>query len=143
MQHVLAMMLLKNCFLLCYLSFLFFQMYLGMSFVFFQMYLGICVCISAICFVGFFLPLFLCLFIYICLYVSLYLCNHNVLEEAGTVNLREHLGFTWVFGGVHVAHLFSFLCCVFCFICLRPVSRVPNVASVSGLSILDSPFGFI
>jgi hypothetical protein len=29
------------------------------------------------------------------------------------------------------------LCCVFVFICLRPVSYVPNVASFSGLSILD------
>jgi hypothetical protein len=27
-----------------------------------------------------------------------------------------------VFGRVRVAHLFSFLCCVFCFVCLRPVS---------------------
>jgi len=35
-----------------------------------------------------------------------------------------------VFGGVHVADLFSFLC----FVCLSPVSCVPNVASVSGLS---------
>ena len=33
--------------------------------------------------------------------------------------------------------------CVFCFVCLRPVSCVPNVASVSGLSILDFPFGFL
>jgi len=31
----------------------------------------------------------------------------------------------------------------FCFVCLRSVSCVPNVASVSGLSILDSPFGFL
>ena len=31
---------------------------------------------------------------------------------------------------------------VFCFY-LRPVSRVPNVASVSGSSILDCPFGFL
>jgi hypothetical protein len=29
-----------------------------------------------------------------------------------------------------VAHLFSFLCCVFCFVCLRPVSCVPYVTSV-------------
>jgi len=37
--------------------------------------------------------------------------------------------------GVHVAHLFSFLCCVgfcFCFLCV-------NVASISRLSILDCP----
>jgi hypothetical protein len=47
-------------------------------------------------------------------------------------------------GGFRVAHLFSFLCCVvflwcFLFVCLRPVACVPNVASVSGLSILDYP----
>ena len=29
-----------------------------------------------------------------------------------------------------------------CFVCLRPVSYVLNVASVSGLSILKCPFGF-
>ena len=29
------------------------------------------------------------------------------------------------------------LCCVFCFVCLRPVSCVPNVVSFSGLSIFD------
>ena len=83
---------------------------------------------------------------------------------------------TWVhprfFGRVCVVHLFSFLCYIFCFVCLRPVSCVPNVASVSGLplqfsltficfvclccvscvpsvasvsglSILDCPFGFL
>ena len=29
------------------------------------------------------------------------------------------------------------LCCVFCFVCLRLVFCVPNVACLSGLSILD------
>jgi hypothetical protein len=45
------------------------------------------------------------------------------------------LGSLSFFCGVHVAHRFSFLCCgVFlCFVCLHPVSCVPNVASVSGL----------
>ena len=33
--------------------------------------------------------------------------------------------------------------CVLCFICLLPVSCVPQVASVSGLSILNCPFGFL
>jgi hypothetical protein len=32
--------------------------------------------------------------------------------------------------------------CVFCFVCLRLVSCVPNLASFSGLPILDCPFGF-
>ena len=49
--------------------------------------------------------------------------------------LREHLGLSLVFGGIHVVHLISFLCCVICFACRRPVSFVSNVASVSGLSI--------
>jgi hypothetical protein len=30
-----------------------------------------------------------------------------------------------------------------CFVCLRPVSFVHNIASVSGLSILNCPFGFL
>ena len=33
--------------------------------------------------------------------------------------------------------------CVFCFICLRLVSFVPDVASFYGLFILDCPFGFL
>ena len=46
------------------------------------------------------------------------------------------------FGGVRVAHLVSFLCCVVlqCFVCLRLVSCVSNATSVSGLSISDCPF---
>ena len=30
----------------------------------------------------------------------------------------------------------------FCFVSIRALPCVPNVANVSGLSILDSPFGF-
>ena len=56
--------------------------------------------------------------------------------------LREHMGSSPVFRGVRVVHLF-FLCCVFVFVCLRAVSCVPYVASVSRLSILDYPFGFL
>jgi hypothetical protein len=44
---------------------------------------------------------------------------------------------------VCVTHHFSFLCCVFGFVCLGPVSCVPNVACASELSILDLPFGFL
>ena len=49
------------------------------------------------------------------------------------------------FCGVHVRHLSSFLCCVvfLCFVYLRSVSCVPNVASFSGLSVLDCHFGFL
>ena len=34
------------------------------------------------------------------------------------------------------------LCCVFCFVCLCLVLCVPIVASFSGMSIPDCPFGF-
>ena len=44
---------------------------------------------------------------------------------------------------VCVAYLFSFLCCVFSFVCLRPVSCVHYVASFSVLSIIDCPFSFL
>jgi uncharacterized membrane protein len=53
-----------------------------------------------------------------------------------------HPSSSFFFAGVRVAQLFIFLCCVVWFVCLRRVSRVPNVADVSGLSILDCPFGF-
>ena len=53
--------------------------------------------------------------------------------------------YSQVFGVVRVAHLFSFLCCVvlWCFVGLRPVSCVLNIANVSGLSIFDYLFGFL
>ena len=54
--------------------------------------------------------------------------------------IRRRLGLPPVFGGVRFAHLFSFLCCVI-LVWLRPMPCVPNVASVTGLSILDCPFG--
>jgi hypothetical protein len=41
---------------------------------------------------------------------------------------------------VRVAHLFGFVCCVFCIVCLRHVSCLADVASFSGLFILDCPF---
>ena len=56
--------------------------------------------------------------------------------------IRGSLGSPAGFGGVCVAHRFSFLCCVyFCsFVFIRAVSCVPNVASFSGLSTLDCSF---
>ena len=40
--------------------------------------------------------------------------------------------------------IFLVFCVVFlCFICLRYVSCLPNVASISGLFILDCPFRFL
>jgi hypothetical protein len=50
--------------------------------------------------------------------------------------LRGHLASLPGFGGVRVAHLYSFLC-------LRLVSCVPNVATFSGFLILDDLFGFL
>jgi hypothetical protein len=50
------------------------------------------------------------------------------------------MGSPAVVGGVHVAHLFSFLCCVvlwFWLVYLRRMSCVPNVDIFSGLFILD------
>ena len=59
-------------------------------------------------------------------------------------NICVHPGF---YDGVRAADHFSFcivLCFIlFCFVCLRPVSCVPNVASVSELSILDGLFRFL
>jgi hypothetical protein len=62
------------------------------------------------------------------------------------LTLREHLGSSPVFSEVSVFILLVLcvaLCCVFCFVCLHPVSCMPNVASVSALSILNCPFGFL
>ena len=56
-------------------------------------------------------------------------------------NVKKH-GFVPVFGEIRVALLFGFLCSFFSFVCLRYVSCVSNVASVSRLSILDCSFGF-
>ena len=57
----------------------------------------------------------------------------------------KYLSSVQVVGSVSVAHLFSFLCCVvfFSFVCLGPVSYVPNVASISGMSVLDCSFSFL
>ena len=41
--------------------------------------------------------------------------------------------------------VFCVVCVLFCvdFVCHRPVSFVPNIASFSGLFILDFPIGFL
>ena len=49
--------------------------------------------------------------------------------------LREHTDSPPVFGRARIAHRFRFLCCVFSSVCFRPVSCVPNVASVSGFIV--------
>jgi hypothetical protein len=52
----------------------------------------------------------------------------------------QHCGcqFLWI---VHSWLPLRFSLTFICFVCLRPVSCVPNVTSVSGLSILDCHFG--
>jgi hypothetical protein len=57
--------------------------------------------------------------------------------------LHKHLGSPPIFGVRSVLFIFLALCSIFCFICLHPVSCVLDVASVSGLSILDYPFSFL
>ena len=58
--------------------------------------------------------------------------------------IREDSGFTpCIFVG-SVLLIILVLCVVFfCFVCLCPVSCVPDVATVSGLSIPDCSFGFL
>ena len=55
--------------------------------------------------------------------------------------LREHLGSFPIFGWLLTLSVFCVM--LFVFVCFLPVSCVPNVASVSGLSILDVPFDFL
>jgi len=54
----------------------------------------------------------------------------------------EEPGLSPVFGGFHVAHLFSFLCCAFFVSLVFVLYLVSKVASVSGLSILGCPLFF-
>ena len=49
----------------------------------------------------------------------------------------SYLRYFCLFAYSGVQHLLCF------FLCLRLVSCVPNVASFSGMSILDCPFGFL
>ena len=77
------------------------------------------------------------IYIYIYKYHDWSLIRRNELPT-----LREQLVSSPVFDEVRVVVLLSFLCCVVFFVSLRSVSCVPNVDSVSGLSIIDCPFGF-
>jgi hypothetical protein len=96
-------------------------------------------------FVGRLMSFILC---YLCLYFYSAVKYVLIISITWRVSYKrqELLPFasTWVyppiFGRVGGSHLFSFLCCIFCF-CLSS-SCVPNVTSVSELSILDSPFDF-
>ena len=87
------------------------------------------------------------------LFSFLTLCNtcvlHQFFDGVSVANLFSFLTL-WntcvlhqFFDGIHVANLFRFLCCLLCFVCLRTVSCVPNLACVSGLFNLGCPFGFL
>jgi len=62
--------------------------------------------------------------------------------EQVLLTLREHPVLPPNFWWVRDAHLFRFLCCVFCFVCLRPVFYVPNVNSFTRLSIVLLPLRY-
>jgi hypothetical protein len=55
----------------------------------------------------------------------------------------QHLGSSRFFEGVHVAHLCSFLCCVFFVLLLLVLCNMPNDDFVSEFVILDFRFGFL
>jgi hypothetical protein len=57
----------------------------------------------------------------------------NPVKQMSKTILRHTL--IKIYFGVLVAHHFSFLCGIFCLVCLRRVSCVLNVANLSGLSI--------
>jgi hypothetical protein len=67
------------------------------------------------------------------------------MERPELFNLRDHLdslsGFWW--GPEFPFVLVLFFALLWVFVCILHVSRVPNVASVSGLSILDANLQFI
>jgi hypothetical protein len=84
---------------------------------------------------------------YLCLFqhsgVQHYMSNMaGVSLVTGTVCPSWTLGFCPCFGGVLIAHLFSFLCCVFSSSSSRVLCIHCIVESFSGLFILDFPFGF-
>ena len=66
-------------------------------------------------------------------YIYIWVIRRVSYKKQELLTLREHTSSPPVFA-VRISHLFSF----------RPVSCIPNVAHaiVSGLSILDCPFGF-
>ena len=57
------------------------------------------------------------------------------------VVLWGHMGSRWLFCGVRIVHLFSFLCCVFRFVFV--LSNISNVTYVSEMSILGCHFWFL
>jgi hypothetical protein len=72
------------------------------------------------------------------LFLAMYMCviRRMSYKKNSLLTLREHLSSPAVFVG---SMLLIFLCfsVILCFVCLRYVSCVPNVASVGGLFISD------
>jgi hypothetical protein len=88
-------------------------------------------------------PVLFVLFVFVCvLWCPIRIAYMNnmasVLSEAGTNYPSRVSGFTNGFWWGPCCSLISLVFCVV-FFCLRSVSCVPYVASVSGLSILDCP----
>ena len=63
-------------------------------------------------------------------------------ERKEILTFREHQGSPQILVGFVLLIFLVFYVVFFCFVSIRPVSCVPNVASFSGLSILDCLFGF-
>ena len=79
-------------------------------------------------------------FIYLCglvVFVVVASVQYNILFVGGSCLIFV----IYVLAHSCVQHI---LCCVvfFCFVCLHLASCVSSIASLSGLSILDNPFGF-
>jgi hypothetical protein len=66
-------------------------------------------------------------------WLYLWVTQMVLYEKQELLTLREQLCSPPVFGGVRCAHLFYFSVLCLLFVCLRIVSCVPNVASVSAL----------
>ena len=82
----------------------------------------------------------LCVFMLLVLYCDVcYNFHINMMFSLSlppVVCRRSQVWLSLVMSNFAVARLFSFLCCVFCFVCFRTLSCVSNVASFS----LDCPF---
>ena len=68
--------------------------------------------------------------------------NHTRCKaKQSIIMIITPVSFPSFFYGVRIAYSFRFLCCFVLFVFV--LCLVPNVACVSGLSIIDCPFGFL
>ena len=91
----------------------------------------------------------ICFFLLFFLYPS-YLLSWLHLQSFGGTYVVHHSRFCVVLWVIYLSFFFSFqfllfifVVCLFTFLCLCPMSWMPNVAYVSGLIILHCPFGFL